>query len=77
MVNDQTVPLVFFLLQNQSEEQYIRAFRQLKKINHGHEPSQIVVDYEKASINAFQKVFNEMTIEGWIFSFRSGQLTQN
>ena len=29
MVNYQTVSLVYFILQNKSEEQYIRAFRQL------------------------------------------------
>ena len=37
--NVRTVPSVFFLLQNKSEKQYIRTFRQLKEMNPGLEPS--------------------------------------
>ena len=67
MVNNQTVSLVFFLLQNKSKEQYIRAFRQLSEMIPGFEPSQIVVDFEKASINAFQILFNGVTMKGCFF----------
>ena len=52
MVNDQTVPLVYYFLQNRSENN-IRAFRPLKKFNPGLQFSQIVVDFEKAPITVF------------------------
>ena len=69
MVNDQTAPLVFFLLQSKSEEQYNRAYGQLKKNNRGLDPSQIVVDFDMASIKATQKVFNGVTIKRCFFVF--------
>ena len=33
------------------------------------QPSQFVVDFEKASINAFPKLFNKVTIKGCFFHF--------
>ena len=69
MVNDQTVSIVFFLIQNKSEERNIRAFRQLQEINPGLEPSKNVVVLEKILIHAFQKILNEVTIKGCLFHF--------
>ena len=43
--------LVLFLLQNRKQDQYTRAFKQLKEIKPGH----IVVYFEKVSISVFQK----------------------
>ena len=69
VVIDQTFPLVFFFLKNKSEQQNIRVSKKLEENNSGLEPSYIVLDFEKASISSFLRVFSGVTIKGCFFHF--------
>ena len=57
----------FVVSSKQNLKQYIQDLRNLKEFNPGLESSQIVVDFEKASVHAFQKVFSGDTIKRSFF----------
>lgn len=48
------VPLVFFLLPDKAESTYRRAFHQLSVLVPGWEPDRVMLDFERASINALR-----------------------
>ncbi len=69
VMNGHTIPLVYFLLQRKTEDQYVKALNQLKQQNPCLEPSEVVVDFEKAPINAFLTVFPKVQVRGCFFHF--------
>ncbi len=69
VINAQSFPLGYFLLQRKTEAQYSRALEQLKQENVCLEPREILVDFELASINAFKKSFPSAAIKGCFFHF--------
>ena len=50
------VPLIFLLLPDKSEATYFRAFQQLNNLLAQWAPERIMVDYEKAAINALHRM---------------------
>ena len=66
---EHTLPLVFILLQNKTQEQYIRVLNQLRNLNALLTPREVIVDFEKASINAFKAVFPSVSVKGCFFHF--------
>ena len=60
-------PCVYFLLTNKSQETYIRALEQLKLLIPNASPNTILVDFERAPINAFGQVFSTSTLKGCYF----------
>ena len=69
VMNGHSIPLVYFLLQGKTEDQYVKALSQLKKQNSYLDPTEVVVDFEKASINAFLTVFPKVQVRGCFFHF--------
>ncbi|XGW26242.1 hypothetical protein V3C99_007117 [Haemonchus contortus] len=61
------VPLVFCITEKKTREVYKRIFEQLKRNVEGEGPQRIVLDFEKAAIQAAKLVFPSATIEGCAF----------
>ena len=68
VMNCHTVSLIYMLLQKKTEATYVRPFSQIKEINPLLEPQLIYMDFERASINAFQQCFPSATLKGYINS---------
>ena len=66
------MPSLFVLLPSKSENIYKIMWRRIKDLCPTACPSHIIVDFEKASINAFRENFPRTTIKGCFFN-----LTQN
>ncbi|XP_025407409.1 uncharacterized protein LOC112681362 [Sipha flava] len=62
-------PLVFPLLPNKMESTYCRLFEALKSIKTGLSSETIMVDFEKAAMNAISKYFPGTKIRGCFFHF--------
>ena len=50
-------PCVYALMTSKSEENYLRLFRKLLEFEPAFNPAAIMVDFEKAVINAFEEIF--------------------
>ena len=59
-----SIPRLFILLPSKSEETYRRLFSALKLLRPSLEPETIMVDIEKATINAFSGIFATTVITG-------------
>ena len=51
------IPYIYALLKDKREATYDRLFKQLIQIEPGLNPTQIMVDFEKATINALEENF--------------------
>ena len=69
VVNDHTLPLVYFLLPGKSQNDYTTALKELKIINPSLNPKQIIIDFEMASKNALEEIFPAADIKGCFFHF--------
>jgi hypothetical protein len=58
---DAVFPLVFTLLSDKQQATYEKLINQLRHLRPTWNPKSVMVDFEKAAINAFQKVFNTAT----------------
>jgi hypothetical protein len=63
--NGQSFPCVYVLLTNKREETYARVMRQLAAM--GGNPTDLLVDYERAAMNAFMDVFPDADVKGCFF----------
>ena len=62
-----SVPRLFALLPNKSQEAYIRLFIKLNELRQGLMPEHIMMDFEKAHINSFLSVFPSASISCCLF----------
>ena len=74
-MNEQRVSLVSFVLQNKNKNQLLWAFRQMKDTRPSLEPSLILVDIKKPSINVLEKKFSGLMIQ--LFFFRASRLAKS
>ena len=53
-INNQILPIVFGLLLNKNENTFNRFFSEVRNVvrNIGHDPSDVLIDFEKAAVNA-------------------------
>ena len=68
-MNEHVLPLAYILLQNKSTEAYRRALESLTIINPSLELSNLIFDFEQASINSFKEMFPNVSIKGCFFHF--------
>ena len=66
------LPSLFVLLPNKSQATYMRMWQQVKVICPNSQPTQMILDFEKAVINSFEQVWPDTFIKGCFF-----HLTQN
>ena len=57
------------LMAKKNEEAYEKCFTELRRQRPQLKPEIVVTDYEKAAINGFEKVFQDVTIQGCFFHF--------
>ena len=67
LVSKRTMPCVFALLPNKRQSTYEELFNQLRAVNARLNPSAIMIDYEKAAMNAISNVFPNANIKGCFF----------
>ena len=60
-------PSIFALLPNKTETTYVNFYNALKTLNESLNPNSIMVDFEKAAINAIQSVFTNTSVRGCFF----------
>lgn len=65
--NGHVVPLVYCLLPNKKEITYVTVLNKLKDLKPDLKPKSVMLDYELATLNAFQKVFPGIKCRGCIF----------
>lgn len=61
------IPSVYALLPDKKEETYKRFFRAVKSINPNVNPNSVMMDYEKAAMNAIKCEFPNVIINGCFF----------
>jgi hypothetical protein len=66
------IPTVFALVPNKSEAAYIRLLEALKSIKPNLRPDSIMVDFDRAAINAFLQQFPQSTVHGCFFHLSQG-----
>lgn len=69
IVNNTSVPLVYALLPDKREATYIRLFEVVKNLNASINPTGLMTDFERSSINAFGHVFPTAEKKGCFFHF--------
>lgn len=72
--NRTAFPMVFALLPNKQQSTYQQLFTQMKDFGSELKPETLMVDFEKASINAFQASFPDAEISGCNFHFNQALL---
>lgn len=66
---NEVIPCVYALLPNKTEETYIRLLEEVKKLKPNLSPQTVMLDFEKASVNAFHSSFPSIEIRGCFFHF--------
>jgi len=61
------IPSIFALLPNKTETTYVSFYNALQTLNESLNPKSIMVDFEKAAINAIQSVFTNTSVRGCFF----------
>ena len=64
--------MVYFFIQQKTQQQYQHAFRVLPELNFLSEPTKIVNDFEKAAISIFKPEFSTASIKGCFLHFAQG-----
>ena len=67
VIKNISIPRIFVLLPDKSQVTYSRLFRALKDLRPSLQPETLMVDFEKASINAFSAVFPTTKVTGCLF----------
>lgn len=71
-------PLVFALLSDRQQQTYEKLIDELRRLRPTWCPKSVMVDFEKAAINAFQKAFdtptNQLSISGCFFHLQKSIL---
>ncbi|XP_059169402.1 uncharacterized protein LOC131951125 [Physella acuta] len=67
LVNGRTVPCVYALLQNKTQETYTALLQQLTVLNTNLQPISIMIDFEMAVIKSVERVFPECEVKGCFF----------
>jgi hypothetical protein len=67
LVDNRALPMVYVLLQTKTEVDYERVFRKLLETRGTLSPLSILLDFEKASLQAATKVFPRATVVGCLF----------
>ncbi|KAL0882614.1 hypothetical protein ABMA27_001051 [Loxostege sticticalis] len=70
--NDQThiVPLLYVLMSDKTQKSYNIVFSMIKSIIPMWEPQTFRCDFEKATINAIQEIFPQVTVKGCFFHYK-------
>jgi hypothetical protein len=63
------LPAVYVLMANRTEASYVKVLNELKNLQANLNPSSIMTDFEKASINAFKITFPNASNRGCFFHF--------
>jgi len=66
-INGYNPPCIYALLPNKREKTYERLLIAVKEKIPNSSPTRILVDFEKAVMNAFQKIFTDATLSGCYF----------
>ncbi|XP_031331214.1 uncharacterized protein LOC116181977 [Photinus pyralis] len=61
------IPVVYALLPNKTRATYVKFLRELKRIQVGLQPSELMMDFEQAAIQAFELEFPQLRITGCFF----------
>ena len=64
------VPVVYALLRRKNADTYQRLTEEVIKVAPNWSPQSIMMDFEQASINAFQRIFPNVTLSGCYFHLR-------
>ena len=64
-----TIPVVYCIAKNKDEATYNRILSFLKECQDDLDPLSIMVDFEKAAINAIKRQFPEANVQGCLFHF--------
>lgn len=67
LMNGQIIPCLYCLLPNKTQDTYRRLWTELKTIVPTGNPSSIMMDFEKAAINAVQDVYPNANIQGCLY----------
>ncbi len=67
---DHVVPLIYALLRRKDAETYERLINEILNIAPRWSPRAIMLDFEKASIGAFQAAFPNVSLSGCYFNLR-------
>lgn len=67
VVDKSSLPLIYVLLQDKSEESYVRIFQKLLELKPTLNPRSCLSDFEKAIQNAVSRVFNGVEVVGCLF----------
>ena len=62
-----TIPTVFALMPNKSQDTYVRLFNAIKDLKPNLNPISIMTDFEQSAINAFHQVFPNASQRGCFF----------
>ena len=62
---------IYALLPNKTEKTYHRFLEALKILVPDSRPEKILLDFEQAAIQAFQKIFPDFAVEGWHYGIQS------
>ena len=66
-MDGQIIPCFYCLLLNKTQETYRRLWTELKTIIPTGDPSLVMMDFEKAAINAVQDVYPDANIQGCLY----------
>ncbi|QQP42000.1 Putative LOC100898192, partial [Caligus rogercresseyi] len=67
IINNTSIPRIFALLPGKSQNHYEMLFIQLRNLNPRLRPISLMIDFEKAIMNAFTEVFPTSNITGCLF----------
>ncbi|XP_066969100.1 uncharacterized protein [Macrobrachium rosenbergii] len=67
VIKNISIPRIFVLLPDKSQVTYSKLFSALKDLRPSLQPETLMVDFEKASINAFSAVFSTTKLTGCLF----------
>jgi len=67
LVDNRALPMVYVLLRSKTQADYERVFRKLLESRNTLSPSSILLDFEKATLQASAAVFAHVTVTGCLF----------
>ena len=67
--NGAVFPCIYALLPNKTTETYVRLFQKLKELKPDLNPQDVMIDFEKAAMNALERVFPQVHVSGCFYHF--------
>ena len=64
-------PCIYALLPNKTHATYVRVLREISSITNAASPNTVLMDFEKAAMNAFEQEHPNGTLTGCFFHFSS------